>query len=83
VLFAWFARAETPACIVKIITGEACNECKTLGRLGLDWVKILGHGSSFPNRRFLVSDRINNERSQEVTAKPVIAVPEFVMLPLT
>jgi len=56
-LFAWFAWAKLLAGIAKTATGKACNECKTLGRLGPDCVKILGHKCSFPNRRFLDSDR--------------------------
>jgi len=34
-LFTWFARAALLAGIVKTATGKACNECKTLGQLGL------------------------------------------------
>jgi len=34
-LFAWLARAALLAGIVKTATGKACNECKTLGQLGL------------------------------------------------
>jgi len=47
VLFVWFAWAELLAGIIKAETGKAYNECKTLGRLELDCVKILGHESSF------------------------------------
>jgi len=36
--FALFARAELLAGVVKATTGKACNECKTLGRLGLKTV---------------------------------------------
>jgi len=56
-LFAWFARAELLTCIAKAATGKACNECKTLGHLGLVCVKMLGHQCSFSNRRFLDSGR--------------------------
>jgi len=38
VLIAWFAQAELLVGIAKTATGKACNECKTLGRLGLDCV---------------------------------------------
>jgi len=34
-LFARFARAALLAGIAKAATGKACNECKTLGQLGL------------------------------------------------
>jgi len=34
-LFEWFAGAALLAGIVKTATGKACNECKTLGQLGL------------------------------------------------
>jgi len=34
-LFTWFARAALLAGIIKTATGKACNECKTLGQLGL------------------------------------------------
>jgi len=34
-LFAWFSRAALLAGIAKTATGKACNECKTLGQLGL------------------------------------------------
>jgi len=34
-LFAWFARAALLTGIAKTATGKACNECKTLGQLGL------------------------------------------------
>jgi len=34
-LFTWFAWATLLAGIVKTATGKACNECKTLGQLGL------------------------------------------------
>jgi len=34
-LFAWFARAALLAGIAKAETSKACNECKTLGQLGL------------------------------------------------
>jgi len=34
-LFAWFARAALLAGITKTATGKVCNECKTLGQLGL------------------------------------------------
>jgi len=34
-LFAWFARAALLAGIAKTATGKACNQCKTLGQLGL------------------------------------------------
>ena len=49
--------------------GKACNECKTLGRLELECVKILGHESSFPNRRFLFPVVINNRRSSAINSK--------------
>jgi len=35
VLVAWFARAALLAGIAKAATGKPCNECKTLGQLGL------------------------------------------------
>jgi len=35
VLFASFARATLLAGIAKAATGKTCNECKTLGQLGL------------------------------------------------
>jgi len=49
---AWFAWAELLAGIAKTATGKACNECKTLGQLGLDCVKILGlhQNTGFTNR---------------------------------
>jgi len=34
-LFVWFARTGLLATIAKTATGKACNECKTLGQLGL------------------------------------------------
>jgi len=34
-LFAWFAQAALLAGMAKTATGKACNECKTLGQLGL------------------------------------------------
>jgi len=34
-LFAWLARAALLAGIVKAARSKACNECKTLGQLGL------------------------------------------------
>jgi len=34
-LFAWFGRAALFAGIDKAATGKACNECKSLGELGL------------------------------------------------
>jgi len=34
-LFAWFAWAALLAGFTKTVTGKACNECKTLGQLGL------------------------------------------------
>ena len=34
-LFTWFAWAALLAGNVKTATGKACNECKTLGQLGL------------------------------------------------
>jgi len=34
-LVAWFARAALKAGIAKTATGKACNQCKTLGQLGL------------------------------------------------
>jgi len=34
-LFAWFARSALLAGIAKTSTGKACNQCKTLGHLGL------------------------------------------------
>jgi len=37
-LFTWFDRAMLLAGIVKTATGKACNECKTLGQLGLVYV---------------------------------------------
>jgi len=56
-LFAWFARAELLAGIVKAATGKACNECKAFGQLGLVCFKMLGHKCSFPNSHFLDSGR--------------------------
>jgi len=56
-LFAWLARADLFAGIAKTTTGKACNECKTLGRLGRDCVKMLGHKCNFPCSRFLDSGR--------------------------
>jgi len=38
VLFARFARGGLLAGIVETGTDKVCNECKTLGRLGLDCV---------------------------------------------
>jgi len=37
-LFAWLARAALLAGIAKNAIGKACNECKTLGQLGLVYV---------------------------------------------
>jgi len=54
-IFTWFARAALLAEIVKTATGKACNECKTLGQLGLVCVQMLGHKCSFPNTHFLDS----------------------------
>jgi len=34
-LVAWFARAALLVAIAKTATGKACNDCKTLGQLGL------------------------------------------------
>jgi len=65
-LFAWFAWAELLDGIAKTPTGKACNEYKTLGRLGLDCVKMLGHKCSFPNRHFLDSGR---KKYQKVTRR--------------
>jgi len=56
-LFVWFARAALLAGIAKTATGTACNECKTLGHLGLVCVKIFGHKCSFPNNHLLESGR--------------------------
>jgi len=56
-LFARFARAGLLAGIAKTAKGKACNECKVLGQLGLVCVETLGHKRSFPNSRFLDSDR--------------------------
>jgi len=55
VLFVWFMQAELLAGIAKTTTGKACNECKTLGRMGLDCVWMLRYKCSLPNRRFLES----------------------------
>jgi len=46
-----------PAGITKTATSKARNDHKTLGRLGLDCDKILGHKYSFPNKHFLDYDR--------------------------
>jgi len=35
---------------------QVCKELKSLGRLGLNCVQILGHKRSFSNSRFLDSD---------------------------
>jgi len=35
-LFKWFYRVEVLARITKTAIGKACNECKTIGWLGLD-----------------------------------------------
>jgi len=51
-LFAWFARAPLLAGIVKIATGKACNECKTLGHMGLVCVQMVRYICSFPNSHF-------------------------------
>jgi len=56
-LIVWFAWTGLLAGITKTVTGKACNACETVGRLGLNCVKILGCESSYPNRRFLDSDR--------------------------
>jgi len=56
-LFAWFARAALLAGIAKTATGKACNECKTLGQLGLVCVEMLGHKCNFSNSHFLDSCR--------------------------
>jgi len=56
-LFAWFARAALLAGIVKAATGKACNECKTLGHLGLVCVYRLRHKCSFANSHFIDSGR--------------------------
>jgi len=37
-LFAWFARGGLLAGMAKTATDKACNECKTLDRLGMDCV---------------------------------------------
>jgi len=56
-LFAWFTRAALLVEIAKTATGKACNECKTLGQLGLVCVEMLGHKYSFPNTHFFASGR--------------------------
>jgi len=50
-------RAALLAGIAQTATGKACNECKTLGQLGLVCVYMLGHKCSFPNSHFLDSAR--------------------------
>jgi len=52
-LFAWLARAALLAGIVKAARDKACNECKTLGQLGLVCVEMLRHKCSFPNSHFI------------------------------
>jgi len=80
VFFAWFVWAELLAGIAKTATGKACNECKTLVRQVLDCVKMLGHESSFPNRRILDSGRNRITKGPKaLMAKPVTAFPQFVM----
>jgi len=54
-LFAWLARAALLARIAKAAIGKVCNECKTLGQLGVVCVEMLGHKCSFPNSHFLDS----------------------------
>jgi len=46
-LLAWFAQAALLAGIAKTATGKACNECETLGHLGLVCVQMLGNICSF------------------------------------
>jgi len=55
--FAWFAWAELLVGFTKTATDKAVNVCKALGGMGLDFLKMLGHESSFPNRSFLDSGR--------------------------
>jgi len=40
-LFAWFARAALLVGTAEAATGKACNECKTLGQLGLVCFQML------------------------------------------
>jgi len=56
-LTAWFAWTELLAGIAKTTTGKACNECKTLGRLGLVCDLMLGQKCSFSNSRLFDSGR--------------------------
>jgi len=56
-LFAWFARAVLLVGIVKAATGKACNECKTLGQLGLVCVQMTQMYCNFPTSHFLDSGR--------------------------
>jgi len=56
-LLAWFIRAALLAGIATTATDKACNECKTLGQLGLVSVSMLGHKRSFPKCHFLDSGR--------------------------
>jgi len=74
-LFAWFPWAELLAGIAKTAAGEASKECKTLGWLGLDCVKMLGHS------HFLDYGRKKQKKGhQEFTAKSATAFPEFVYI---
>ena len=56
-LFIWFALAALLIGIVTTATGKACNECKTLGPLGLVCVQLLGYNCIFPNSHCLDSGR--------------------------
>jgi len=68
-LFALFARAALLAGIVKTATDKACNECKTLGQLGLVCVLTLGHKCSFRNSHFLILVVRNDKRSSGIGGK--------------
>jgi len=77
---AWFARAALLAGIPKTATGKACNECKTLGQLGLVSVQILGHKCSFPKRYFLFMSEEITKGPHALTVKPATAFPEIIYI---
>jgi len=54
VLFAWSDQAALLAGNTKTAADKACNECKTLGHLGLVCVQKLRCACSFSNSHFFI-----------------------------
>jgi len=85
-LFSRFSRGELLAGITNTAASKVCNEYKTLSRLGLNCVKMLGHECTvvFQTAIFVIPFSRNNKKvTIGINSKPATAFPEFVYITVT